>query len=55
MQAKNKHQTHKYLYFDIDCKEVDIENVKDNEEDKLTDLLMIKRVVRERFANRTDW
>ena len=36
----------------MDCKEIDIENVKANEEDKLTDLLMIKSVILERFA---DW
>ena len=50
-QAKNNHQTHRYLYFDMDCKEIDIENVKANKEDKLTDLLMIKSVILERFAD----
>ena len=52
MQAKNTPKTHEYLYFDIDCKEIDIENVKANKEDKLTDLLIIKRFIREMFAEK---
>ena len=52
MQENNKEQTHEYLYLDIYCKKVDIKDIKAIEEAKLTDLLLIMRLIHERSVNR---